>query len=70
MSVTAHKYWTVTVDGIETRPLLTNLTYQGVAVPPGRHVVEMRYRNPLVVPGAVVSMATLAGLLFAGWRQR
>jgi hypothetical protein len=70
MSITAHKYWTVTVDGIETRPLLTNLTYQGVAVPPGRHVVEMRYRNPLVLPGAVVSVATLAGLLFAGWRQR
>jgi hypothetical protein len=69
MSVTAHKYWRVTIDGRETRPLLTNLAYQGVAVPPGRHVVEMRYRNPLVLPGAVVSLVTLIALMVAGWRR-
>ena len=70
MSVTAHKYWRVTIDGRDARPLLTNLTYQGVAVPPGRHVVEMHYRNPLILPGAVVSLATLIALMVAGWRRR
>ncbi|HEY0156972.1 MAG TPA: hypothetical protein VGF28_06725 [Thermoanaerobaculia bacterium] len=70
MSVTAHKYWTVTIDGVEVQPVSTNLAYQGVVVPRGRHVVEMRYRNPLVAAGGAISAATLLALLFAGWRRR
>jgi hypothetical protein len=66
MSVTAHKYWTVTIDGVEVPSIPTNLAYQGVVVPKGRHVVEMRYRNPLIVAGAAISLAALVGLLFAG----
>jgi hypothetical protein len=69
MSVTAHKYWQVTIDGVEVPAVITNLAYQGVVVPRGRHVVEMRYRNPLIAAGAAVSAATLLALLFAGWRR-
>jgi len=61
MSVTAHKYWRITIDGREVPSMLTNLTYQGVVVPPGRHVVAMDYRNPLIPASAAVSLATLLG---------
>jgi hypothetical protein len=68
MSVTAHKYWRVTIDGVEVPQVVTNLGYQGVAVPRGRHVVEMRYRNPLIATGAAVSLVTLLALAFVFWR--
>jgi hypothetical protein len=63
MSVTRHKYWEVRVDGARVAPIPTNLAYQGIAVPPGRHRVTMRYRNPLVQIGLGVSGAATA-LLF------
>ncbi|HET8796680.1 MAG TPA: hypothetical protein VFO89_03275, partial [Thermoanaerobaculia bacterium] len=63
MSVTPHKYWRITIDGAETQAMVTNLGYQSVVVPAGRHVVEMRYRNPLIAAGGAVSAAALLGLL-------
>jgi hypothetical protein len=63
MSVTPHKYWRITIDGHEVPAIITNIGYQGVVVPPGRHIVEMRYRNPLVATGAAVSAATFLALL-------
>ncbi|HYK00447.1 MAG TPA: hypothetical protein VE974_01740 [Thermoanaerobaculia bacterium] len=65
MSVTPHKYWRVTIDGKEASPVVTNLGYQGVAVPEGRHRVEMRYRNTVVVYGAQVSLVSILLLLAA-----
>src|SRR6185295_17630451 len=37
MSVTPHKYWRVSVDGAAAPAIVTNLGYQGIVVPPGRH---------------------------------
>lgn len=65
MSVTTHKYWRVTIDGKETPVHVTNVGFQGVVVPPGRHLVEMRYRNPLVFYGAAITIVTLIGLALA-----
>lgn len=70
MSVTPHKYWRVTIDGAETTAFVTNVGYQGVIVPAGRHVVEMRYRNPVVDAGAAVSLASLLGLGLLARRGR
>ncbi|MEA2463824.1 MAG: hypothetical protein QOJ98_1571 [Acidobacteriota bacterium] len=66
MSVTPHKYWRVTVDGAETPAIVTNIGYQGIEVPPGRHVVEMRYRNPLIAAGGGISLAALLALALLG----
>jgi len=63
MSVTPHKNWRITIDGREASAVVANLGYQGVVVPQGRHVVEMRYRDPLVMVGGAVSAATLLALL-------
>jgi hypothetical protein len=65
MSVTPHKYWRITIDGEETPAVVTNIGYQGAVVPPGRHVVEMRYYNPLIAVGAALSAATLLALALA-----
>jgi hypothetical protein len=65
MSVTPHKYWTVTIDGKETPALRTNLGFQGIVVPAGRHRVEMRYRNTVAMFGAKISVAATLLLLAA-----
>ena len=73
MSVTPHKYWRITIDGAEARPMVTNVGYQSVVVPPGRHRVEMRYRNTLAAGAAKVSVAAtvlLLGLLLVRRRAR
>jgi hypothetical protein len=70
-SVTSHKYWTATIDGAAADIVRTNLGYQGIVVPRGRHVVELRYRNPLVLAGGAVSVASLLALaLVARARSR
>lgn len=70
MSVTPHKYWRVTVDGNRAKVEVTNIGYQGVAVPSGHHIVEMRYRNPLIIAGAMISLATLIAVAFVFGRMR
>lgn len=73
MSVTPHKYWRITVDGAPATAISTNVGYQGIVVPAGRHRVEMVYRNPLAAHGAKVSVAAalllLAAALFAPRRR-
>jgi Bacterial membrane protein YfhO len=63
MSVTPHKYWTVTIDGRAVKPSITNIGYQGIRVPAGRHRVEMRYRNTLVDLGMMISAGASVLLL-------
>jgi hypothetical protein len=63
MSVTPHKYWRVTLDGRHVESIVTNIGYQGVVVPPGRHHIEMRYRNTLVQRGMIVSAVAACVLL-------
>lgn len=69
MSVTPHKYWRITVDGREVAPVVTNVGYQGIEMPAGRHRVKMQYRNPLIATGGAISVATLLFLGLAGWRR-
>ncbi|HEX6639555.1 MAG TPA: hypothetical protein VF215_00505 [Thermoanaerobaculia bacterium] len=69
VSVTPHKYWRITIDGAEVPAFVTNVGYQGVVVPAGRHTMEMRYRNPLVSVGAAVSAAALLALLLLAFRR-
>ena len=73
MSVTPHKYWRVTIDAREVRPVVTNIGYQGVEIPAGRHRVTMQYSNDMIDIGAPVSAITAALLIVAavfGRRRR
>lgn len=51
--------WTATVDGVAQPIHLTNYLLRGVAVPPGRHRIEMRYRAPAAQSGALISLGTM-----------
>jgi len=68
MSVTPHRYWTLTIDGVEAPAVGTNVGYQGIFVPRGAHIVEMRYHNPLIAAGGAVSIAALLALVLV-WRK-
>jgi hypothetical protein len=63
MSVTPHKYWNIRVDGTKVPAIVTNIAYQGIIVTPGRHHVEMEYRNELVRIGMLISILTGAVLI-------
>ena len=63
MSVTPHKYWRITVDGGRSVPIVTNIGYQGIRVTPGRHHVEMLYRNEMARLGMWISAVAAAVLI-------
>jgi Bacterial membrane protein YfhO len=58
LAVTPHKYWRATIDGKQTELHAGNVGFQGVVVERGRHRVELRYRNTLVVACAWISALT------------
>ena len=60
MSITPHKYWRIVVDGHEVPAIVTNIGYQGIIVTPGRHRVQMYYRNELARVGMLISLVTVA----------
>jgi hypothetical protein len=58
--------WQATISG-EPAPVVTaDHLFLGVVVPPGEHVVELRYRAPGAAPGRVLSLVGLILLLLAG----
>ncbi len=62
--------WRVSVDGRARALLRANLAFRAVALPPGRHVVEMAYRPTAVVRGLAVSGIALVVALALGVRRR
>jgi hypothetical protein len=61
--------WVATVDGAPARIHLTDYLLRGVAVPAGRHRVEMRYAAPAARNGAIISALTLCCLVALAWRM-
>jgi hypothetical protein len=64
--------WRATVDGARAPVLRANVAFRGVAVPGGRHTVELVYRPLSVVWGLSLSLAALVatGLLVVRDRAR
>lgn len=63
MSISSHQYWNATLDGRKVELWPANLAYQAILVPPGRHRIELFYRNPWIGPCMVVtSLGLLAAL--------
>ena len=57
------KYWTATVGGAPVELRRVNVGFQGVVVPPGAHVIDLRYRNTVIVWSAAVSAVMVTALL-------
>jgi uncharacterized membrane protein YfhO len=63
--------WRATLDGQAAPILRANYLSQGVVVPAGRHVVELRYQPDSFTIGAALSgLAALAGLALVVWAVR
>jgi hypothetical protein len=58
--------WIATVDGTKATLYTTDFLLRGVAVPAGRHRVEMRYTAPAAQSGALISLSTLLVLIGLG----
>jgi hypothetical protein len=52
--------WRASVDGERVPVLRANLLFRAVALPPGRHVVEFRYRPPGALGGVLMSVCAAA----------
>ena len=63
LSVTPHRYWRTRVNGQPAQPRPVNIAYQALELPAGRHVVEMEYWNPLVVPSLVTSLLAAVAMI-------
>lgn len=59
MSDAYHPWWKLSVDGRGARLARTNVHFRGFFVPPGRHVVEMRFDTFPFWIGAAVSAASM-----------
>ena len=70
MSVTPNRYWRIFVDGVPARPIVTNVGYQSVVVPSGRHQVTMRYRNPVVIVSALVSILMAVAMAWIACKRQ
>ncbi len=66
--------WRLLVDGEPGRLLLADLALSAIAVRPGRHRVELAYRDPWVTAGLTTSgaafLALVAALLVSPFRSR
>jgi hypothetical protein len=63
--------WTATLDGNPVPVVRADYAFQAVAVPEGRHVLRLEYRNRWVGIGfSVAAVALLALIAAVGWRRR
>ena len=70
MSVTPHKYWKIEANGRRVPPIVTNLGYQGIELPAGTHRVVMRYRNPLLRVGGLITAVSFLALVAVAFIKR
>jgi hypothetical protein len=54
-----HPGWSASVDGAPATVQRCHEAFQCVAVPPGEHRLEFRYREPWLIPGAIISLAAV-----------
>ena len=62
-SIPFDRGWRATVDGQPIKLLKVNIGFIGLMIPQGRHEVELRYRQPLLVPGLIMSACGLAAYI-------
>jgi hypothetical protein len=60
--------WRATVNGLQVPVRRANLAFRAVLLPPGRQLVEFRYRPRALALGLLVSVASLGAALLA-WRR-
>lgn len=68
-SVPYSKGWRATVDGHEAAVVKANIGFMAVPLEgAGNHVVELRYRTPGLIAGAVLTLGSLVCICILAWR--
>jgi uncharacterized membrane protein YfhO len=49
---------------------VTNIGYQGLRLPAGKHAVQLTYRNPLLVPSMIVSLLSMVAAIAVALLRR
>ncbi|GAC1541216.1 MAG: hypothetical protein NVS2B7_13820 [Herpetosiphon sp.] len=62
--------WYATIDGQATPIYRTNYLFRGIIVPPGRHIIELRYRPLSALVGVLMTFVTAFSMLVGGWLLR
>ncbi|HVR43894.1 MAG TPA: YfhO family protein [Thermoanaerobaculia bacterium] len=62
-SVTADDQWIATLDGEPVPIRRADLAYQGIEVPAGKHLVELRYSSRILLVSGAISISVLALLI-------
>lgn len=60
--------WRATANGQRVPTLKVDAGLLGVELEPGEHKLELRYRNPYLFPGAIISLAAFLAILAARLR--
>ena len=68
LSVPFSNGWNAFIDGVSVPLYRTQVMYSGLFVPPGEHIVTLKYSNPFIKFGAVLSL--IGFVLFAFWNLR
>ena len=58
------------LDGVPVRVERANLAFSAVAVPPGRHVIQLRYVPRALYWGTILTVLTACAWGLMTWRQR
>lgn len=61
--------WTATLDGNPIHIYATNAAVRGVAIPQGKHVLEMQYRPPWQWAGILLSLLGILGCVMVARRK-
>lgn len=61
--------WQAYVDGDPAETFASGVMYTGIAVSPGEHAVELRYRTPYLREGVLISLAALAAATILAFRK-
>ncbi len=64
-AMTADRDWRAEIDGSPISIQTTALGQLGIALPPGRHTLALRHRNPAVPLGAGISLVSIFGCAIA-----
>jgi uncharacterized membrane protein YfhO len=62
--------WSGNLDGNEMEIYRANYLLRAMAIPPGSHTVEFRYRPLSFSLGAILTIITLISMGFALWKTR
>ena len=66
-----YPFWQASIDGKKTPIITTNISFMGIAIPPGEHTLRFDFRANHIKIGFIISLiATLVLSIYLVWAKR